>query len=231
MSEFDWTRFSIETQSVRAGQRRTAESEHSDPIFATSSYVFKNAAEAAARFSGDQPGNIYSRFTNPTVNAFEQRLAAMEGGERCIGLSSGMAAIMSLGMGLLKSGSHVVSSRSVFGNTVLLFQNFFSKFGVDTTFVDLIDLSAWEAAIKPETRFLFLETPSNPLTTIADISALAELAHDHGCLLVVDNVFCTPVLQKPLELGADLIVHSATKYLDGQGRCVGGAIIGSHENS
>ncbi len=229
MSEFDWTRFSIETQSVRAGQRRTAESEHSDPIFATSSYVFKNAAEAAARFSGDQPGNIYSRFTNPTVNAFEQRLAAMEGGERCIGLASGMAAIMSLGMGLLKSGSHVVSSRSVFGNTVLLFQKFFSKFGVDTTFVDLIDLSAWEAAIKPETRFLFLETPSNPLTTIADISALAELAHDHGCLLVVDNVFCTPVLQKPLELGADLIVHSATKYLDGQGRCVGGAIIGSHE--
>ena len=229
MSELDWSRFFIETQSVRAGQRRTAESEHSDPIFATSSYVFKNAAEAAARFSGDQPGNIYSRFTNPTVNAFEQRLAAMEGGERCIGLSSGMAAIMSLGMGLLKSGSHVVSSRSVFGNTVLLFQNFFKKFGVDTTFVDLIDLNAWEAAIKPETRFLFLETPSNPLTTIADISALAELAHDHGCLLVVDNVFCTPVLQKPLDLGADIVVHSATKYLDGQGRCVGGAIVGSHE--
>ncbi len=229
MSEFDWTQYSIETQSVRAGQHRTLENEHSDPIFATSSYVFRNAAEAAARFSGDQAGNIYSRFTNPTVNAFEQRLAAMEGGERCIGLASGMAAIMSLGMGLLKSGSHVVSSRSVFGNTVLLFQNFFSKFGVDTTFVDLIDVSAWESAIKPETRFLFLETPSNPLTTIADISSLSELAHDYGCLLVVDNVFCTPVLQKPLELGADLIVHSATKYLDGQGRCIGGAIIGSHE--
>lgn len=229
MSQFDWKQFSVETQSIRAGQKRTSEGEHSDPLFVTSSYVFESAAEAAARFSGQQPGNIYSRFTNPTVRAFELRLAAMEGGERCIALASGMAAIMTLGMGLLKAGDHVVSSISVFGNTVLLFQNFFGKFGVDTTFVNLTDLSAWEAAITPQTQFLFLETPSNPLTEIADIAALAELAHDHDCLLVVDNVLCTPVLQKPLEMGADIIVHSATKYLDGQGRCVGGAIVGSEE--
>ncbi|MCI0668285.1 MAG: O-succinylhomoserine sulfhydrylase, partial [Methylococcaceae bacterium] len=217
---------SVETQAIRAGQVRTAESEHRDPIFMTSSYVFENAAQAAARFSGQSLGNIYSRFTNPTVRTFENRLAAMEGGERCLAVSSGMAAITSLGMGLLKAGDHVVCSRSVFGNTVLLFQNFFSKFGVETSFVKLTDLNAWEEAIRPETRFLYLETPSNPLTEIVDIRALADLAHDRGCLLVVDNVFCTPALQKPLALGADLVIHSATKYLDGQGRCVGGAIVG-----
>jgi len=221
--------FGLETHAIRSGQARTPEGEHSDPLFVTSSYVFDSAAEAAARFSGEKPGNIYSRFTNPTVRTFEQRLAAMEGGERCLAVSSGMAAISALGMGLLKAGDHVVCSRSVFGNTVLLFQNFFSKFGVETSFVDLTDVTVWEQAIKPTTRLLFLETPSNPLTEIADIRKLADLAHASNCLLVVDNVFCTPVLQKPLELGADLVVHSATKYLDGQGRCVGGAIVGSDE--
>jgi O-succinylhomoserine sulfhydrylase len=229
MTEINWNEYAIETQAVRAGQRRTPEQEHSDPIFATSSYVFRSAAEAAARFSGKEPGNIYSRFTNPTVRAFEERLAALEGGERCIAVASGMAAIASTAFGLLKAGDHVVCSRGVFGNTVLLFQNFLGKFGVETSFVDLTDYSAWEAAIRPETRFLFVETPSNPLTEIADIRRLAELAHGQGTLLVVDNVFCTPALQKPLELGADLVIHSATKYLDGQGRCVGGAIVGPNE--
>lgn len=226
MNPFDRPDKSIETHAIRTGQVRTAESEHSDPIFMTSSYVFANAAEAAARFSGQSPGNIYSRFTNPTVRTFENRLAAMEGGERCLAVASGMAAITSLGMGLLKAGDHVVCSRSVFGTTVLLFQNFFSKFGVVTSFVKLSDLHAWEEAIRSETRFLYVETPSNPLTEIVDIRALADLAHARGCLLVVDNVFCTPILQRPLELGADIVIHSATKYLDGQGRCVGGAIVG-----
>lgn len=229
MTDFDWSRFGPETQAVRAGQHRTAEQEHSDPIFATSSYVFGSAAEAAARFSGKTPGNIYSRFTNPTVRAFEERLAALEGGERCIAMASGMAAIAAVGFGLLKAGDHVVCSRGVFGNTVLLFQNYFGKFGVATDFVGLTDYAAWEAAIRPNTRFLFLETPSNPLTEIADIRRLADLAHSKGCLLVVDNCFCTPALQKPLALGADIVIHSATKYLDGQGRCVGGAVVGSRE--
>ncbi|WP_045224837.1 O-succinylhomoserine sulfhydrylase [Methyloterricola oryzae] len=229
MTDFDWSRFGPETQAVRAGQHRTAEQEHSDPIFATSSYVFGSAAEAAARFSGKTAGNIYSRFTNPTVRAFEERLAALEGGERCIAMASGMAAIAAVGFGLLKAGDHVVCSRGVFGNTVLLFQNYFGKFGVATDFVGLTDYAAWEAAIRPNTRFLFLETPSNPLTEIADIRRLADLAHGKGCLLVVDNCFCTPALQKPLALGADIVVHSATKYLDGQGRCVGGAVVGPKE--
>ncbi|HEB77820.1 MAG TPA: O-succinylhomoserine sulfhydrylase [Methylothermaceae bacterium] len=227
--ELDWQSFGLQTQSVRAGQKRTPENEHSDPIFVTSSYVFANARQAQARFAGEEPGNIYSRFTNPTVRTFEERLALMEGGERCIATASGMAAIMSLAMGLFKAGDHLVCSRAVFGNTILLFKNFFAKFGVDTTFVDLTDLDGWEAAIRPNTRLLFLETPSNPLTEIVDITALAQLAKAHDCLLVVDNVFCTPALQKPLRLGADIVVHSATKYLDGQGRCVGGAIVGRRE--
>lgn len=223
--------FSIQTQSIRVGSRRTQEQEHSEPIFITSSYVFDNARQAQARFAGEEPGNIYSRFTNPTVRAFEERLAALEGGERCIGTSSGMAAILTLCMGVLKAGDHIVCSRSVFGNTILLFRNYLAKFGIETSFVDLTDLAAWEAAIRPNTRLLFLETPSNPLTEIADIKALSELvrtkrAGDCFPLLVVDNVFCTPILQRPLALGADLVVHSATKYLDGQGRCVGGAIVG-----
>ena len=229
MKELDWSEFHPDTQAIRAGQHRTAEGEHAEPIFPTSSYVFGSAAEAAARFTGKVPGNIYSRFTNPTVRTFEERLAALEGGERCIAVASGMAAIATLAFGLLKAGDHVVCSRSVFGNTVLLFQNFLGKFGVETTFVDLTNEAAWAEAIRPATRLMFVETPSNPLTEIADIRRLADLAHHHDILLAVDNCFCTPALQKPLELGADLIIHSATKYLDGQGRCVGGAIVGGHE--
>ena len=229
MNEYKAKEYSLQTQAIRAGHRRTAEDEHSIPIFATSSYVFKSAEEAALRFTGQQAGNIYSRFTNPTVTAFQERLALMEKGERCLAFSSGMAAILAVGMGLLKAGDHVISSRSVFGNTVLLFQNYFAKFGVETTFVELTDSAAWQAAIRPNTRFLFLETPSNPLIEIADIKVLADIAHEHECLLVVDNVFCTPVLQQPLELGADIIVHSTTKYIDGQGRCVGGAVVASDE--
>ncbi|MEI7839465.1 MAG: O-succinylhomoserine sulfhydrylase [Methylococcaceae bacterium] len=229
MNEIDWNEYALETQAIRAGQHRTHEDEHSMPIFMTSSYVFKSAEEAALRFTGQQAGNIYSRFTNPTVAAFQDRLAMMEKGERCLAFASGMAAIMAVGMGLLKVGDHVVCSRGVFGNTVLMFQNYFGKFGVETDFVDLTDVNAWEAAIKPNTRLLFLETPSNPLIEIADIRALADVAHAHNCLLVVDNCFCTPALQKPLELGADIVVHSATKYIDGQGRCVGGAVVASDE--
>ncbi|MBF0254984.1 MAG: O-succinylhomoserine sulfhydrylase [Gammaproteobacteria bacterium] len=214
------------TLGVRAGQVRTQESEHSEAIFPTSSYVFKNAAEAAARFAGEIPGNIYSRFTNPTVRTFEQRLAAMEGGEACVATASGMSAILALCMGLLQSGDHLVASRSIFGTTVILFTKYLARFGIDTSFVDLTDPVAWQAALRPNTRLLFLETPSNPLTEVADIAQLAELAHAHGALLAVDNCFCTPVLQRPLALGADIVVHSATKYLDGQGRCVGGAVVG-----
>ncbi len=221
--------YALATQAIRTGHHRSHEGEHSIPIFTTSSYVFKSAEDAALRFTGKSPGNIYSRFTNPTVSAFQERLAAMEQGDRCLAFASGMAAIMAVGMGLLKAGDHVVCSRGVFGNTVLMFQNYFGKFGVSCDFVDLSDLAAWEAAINSNTRFLFLETPSNPLTEIADIRALADLAHAHGCLLVVDNCFCTPALQKPLALGADIVVHSATKYIDGQGRCVGGAVVASEE--
>jgi O-succinylhomoserine sulfhydrylase len=221
--------YSLETQAIRTGHQRTHEGEHSIPIFATSSYVFKSAEEAALRFTGQQAGNIYSRFTNPTVTAFQERLALMEKGERCLAFASGMAAIMAVGMGLLKAGDHVVCSRGVFGNTVMLFSNYFSKFAVETDYVDLIDTAAWEAAIKPNTRFLFLETPSNPLTECADIQVLADIAHAHNCLLVVDNCFCTPALQTPLTLGADIVVHSATKYIDGQGRCVGGAVVANEE--
>ena len=224
-----WKEYKLETQAIRAGHHRTPENEHSLPIFTTSSYVFESAEQASLRFTGKQPGNIYSRFTNPTVAAFQDRLALMERGERCLAFASGMAAIMAVGMGLLKAGDHVLCSRSVFGNTVLMFQNYFGKFGVTTDFVSLTDLDAWEAAIKPNTRFLYIETPSNPLIEIADIAALAEIAHRNGSLLVVDNVFCTPVLQVPITLGADIVVHSATKYIDGQGRCVGGAVIASNE--
>jgi O-succinylhomoserine sulfhydrylase len=226
MSESDSTP-GFETLAVRAGQHRTAEQEHAEPIFLTSSYVFESAAAAAARFSGDQPGNIYSRFSNPTVRTFEERLAALEGGERCVATSSGMSAIYATCAGLLSAGDHLVSSRSIFGSTTLLFNNYLGKFGVETTFVAQHDLDAWAQAIRPQTRLLFLETPSNPLTEIADIGALAALAHANGCLLVVDNCFCTPALQRPLSLGADIVIHSATKYLDGQGRCVGGAVVGS----
>jgi len=227
MSDYD--EFELETRAVRTGQHRTAEGEHAEAIFPTSSYVFPSAAEAAARFSGDQPGNIYSRFTNPTVRTFEERLASMEGGERCVATSSGMAAILATCAGLLKAGDHIVSSRSIFGTTTVLFTTYLARFGIETSFVPLADINSWEAAIRPETRLLFLETPSNPLTEIADIKQLSALAKSNDCLLVVDNCFCTPVLQQPLALGADIVIHSATKYLDGQGRCVGGAVVGDNE--
>ena len=228
MSDFD-ENWELETLAIRAGQVRTAEGEHSEPIFPTSSFVFPSAAEAAARFSGETPGNIYSRFTNPTTRTFEQRLAALEGGESCVATASGMSAILSTCVALLQSGDHVVSSRSIFGTTVVLFNKYLQPFGVETTFVDLTDLDAWKKAIRPETKILFLETPSNPLTEVADLKALADLAHENDCLLVVDNCLCTPILQQPLKLGADIVIHSATKYIDGQGRAMGGAVVGSKE--
>lgn len=219
----------LDTLAIRAGYQRTAEGEHSEAMFLTSSYVFDSAEQAAARFAGTEPGNVYSRYTNPTVRAFEERLAAMEGAEMGVATASGMAAILATCMALLKSGDHIVSSRSVFGTTTVVFSKFLAKFGVETTFVALTDLDAWAAAIKSNTKLLFLETPSNPLNEIADIAAIAQLAKKSNCLLVVDNCFCSPALQKPLELGADIVVHSATKYLDGQGRCLGGAVLGKRE--
>ena len=218
--------YRFNTLAVRAGQTRTAEGEHSEPVFTTSSYVFASAAEAAARFSGELPGNIYSRFTNPTVRTFEQRLAALEGAESCVATASGMSAILSTCLGLLKSGDHIVSSASIFGSTTMLFTNYLAKLGIETSFVDIADISSWATAIRPETRLFFLETPSNPLTELADIRQLAELAHQNDILLAVDNCFCTPALQQPIKLGADIVIHSATKFLDGQGRCVGGAVLG-----
>ncbi len=214
------------TRAVRAGGRRTPEGEHREPIFATSSFVFTSAREAAARFAGDEPGNIYSRFTNPTVRAFEERVAALEGAERAVATSSGMAAILSTCMALLKAGDHVVCSRSVFGTTTVLFEKYLSRFGIETSFVSQTDVAEWRAAMRPQTRLLYLESPSNPLCYLADIPAIAAVAKEGDALLVVDNVFWTPAIQQPLELGADLVLHSATKYLDGQGRCVGGVVCG-----
>jgi O-succinylhomoserine sulfhydrylase len=216
----------LDTLAIRAGIQRTQEGEHSEPIFTTSSYVFSSAAEAAARFAGNSPGNVYSRYTNPTVRVFQERIAALEGGEAAVATSSGMAAILSTCMAHLQAGDHIVCSRSVFGTTTMLFTRYMEKFGVSVSLVPLTDLNAWRAAIRPKTRLLFVETPSNPLCEIADIKALAKIAREAGSLLVVDNCFCTPALQRPLELGADLIIHSATKYLDGQGRCLGGAVVG-----
>lgn len=217
---------SPETLAVRTGHARTVEGEHSEPLFLTSSFVFENAAQAADRFAGRATGNIYSRFTNPTVRCFEERLAALEGGACCIATASGMSAILALSMALLRAGDHVVAARNIFGASVGLFGTVLSRFGVETTFVPLVDLDAWRASVRPSTRLFYLESPSNPLTEVADIRALAGIAHDCGALLVVDNCFCTPALQRPLALGADLVIHSATKYLDGQGRCVGGAVVG-----
>ena len=219
----------FDTLAVRAGVARTNEGEHSEAMFLTSSFTFDSAAQAAARFGGTEAGNIYSRFTNPTVRMFEQRLAALEGGERAVATSSGMAAILATMLAFLSAGDHVVCSRAVFGTTNVLFEKYFKKFGVETTFVNLTDIAEWQAAIKTNTKLFFLETPSNPICEVADIPALAALAHQHGILLAVDNCFCTPALQKPLALGADLIIHSATKYLDGQGRALGGAVVGSHK--
>jgi O-succinylhomoserine sulfhydrylase len=221
--------YDIETLAVRAGIARSQFNEHSEALYLTSSFVFENAAQAAARFQGSEPGNIYSRFTNPTVTAFQDRLAALEGAEACVATASGMSAILATAMALLKSGDHVVSSSGIFGATVQLFSGILSKFGIDTDYVDGSDPKAWKAALRPNTRLLYLETPSNPLTEVFDIEALAGLARGAGALLVVDNCFCTPALQRPIDLGADLVIHSATKYLDGQGRVLGGAILGKRE--
>lgn len=217
---------SLDTLAVRAGHQRSAEQEHGEPIFPTSSFVYGSAAEAARKFSGEEPGNIYSRFTNPTVRTFEQRLAALEGGERCVATSSGMAAILSTALALLEAGDEIVASRSLFGSTVSLFNKYLGKFGIVTRYVELGDLEAWEAAITPQTKLLFAETPSNPLSEVVDIERLAQLAKRHGAWLAIDNCFLTPALQRPLDLGADLVIHSATKYLDGQGRAIGGAVVG-----
>ncbi|MDA8362426.1 MAG: O-succinylhomoserine sulfhydrylase [Gammaproteobacteria bacterium] len=229
MPQSDREQWQFDTLAVRFGQTQTNESEQSEPIFPTSSFVFASAAEAAARFSGESPGNIYSRFTNPTVRTFQQRLAALEGGEACVATASGMAAILATCMALLKAGDHIVASRSIFGTSVVLLRNYLGRFGVDTSFVPLADIGRWEQAIRKNTRMLFLETPSNPLLELADITVLAQLAHERGCLLVVDNCLCTPALQRPLLLGADIVIHSATKYIDGQGRCLGGAVVGDGE--
>lgn len=227
MSEnYDWH---SQTLAIRAGIERSQFGEHSEPIYLTSSYVFESAEHAAARFDGSDCGNVYSRYTNPTVGVFEQRLAAMEGAEACAATSSGMAAILSTCMALLSQGDHVICSRSVFGTTSALFNRYMAKFGVEVSHVELTDINSWQAAIKPNTKMLFLETPSNPLNEIVDIKQYAELAHAHGARLVVDNCFCTPALQQPLLLGADVVVHSATKYIDGQGRCLGGAVCASKE--
>jgi O-succinylhomoserine sulfhydrylase len=218
-----------ETLALHTGIHRSQFNEHSEAMYLTSSFVFDSAAQAAARFSGSEPGNIYARFTNPTVTAFEERLAVLEGAEACIATSSGMSAILACVMGLLSAGDHIVASRSLFGATVNLFNNILKRFNIDTTFVSATDVNSWETAIRPNTKLFFLETPSNPLTEISDIAELSKVARKAGIWLVVDNCFCTPILQKPLELGADIVIHSATKYLDGQGRVLGGAVLGNQE--
>lgn len=219
--------YDLDTLAVRAGQERSQFGEHAEALYLTSSFVFKNAAQAAARFAGEEEGNVYARFSNPTVTTFQERLAALEGAEGCIATASGMSAIMATVMALLKAGDHIVASRAIFGATQQLFGNIFTRFGVDTTFVDATKVDAYRAAMKPNTKLVFIETPSNPLTEIVDIAAVADVAHKGGALLAVDNCFCTPVLQRPLDLGADIVIHSATKYLDGQGRVLGGAVCGA----
>lgn len=218
-----------DTLAIRSGFERSQYGEHGEPIMTTSSYVFKSAAEAAARFGGKSDGPIYSRFTNPTVQIFEQRLAAMEGGEACIGAASGMAATATLLLGMLQQGDEIVATRNMFGSTVNLFKNFLPKYGITVHWADGLNVESWEPLVNNKTKMLYLETPTNPLTQLADISRFAELAHAHGAQLVVDNCFCTPALQKPMQHGADIVIHSATKYLDGQGRCVGGAVVGSSD--
>lgn len=225
----DLTDAEFDTLAVRAGQMRTPEGEHGEAIFPTSSYVFSSAAEAAATFGGDRDGNVYSRYTNPTVRTFEERLAALEGGEACAATASGMSAIYALCIAHLQAGDHMICSRAVFGSTTVLLEKFLRKFNVEITYVDLLDLDAWQGAVQKNTKLLFLESPSNPLTEVADLRAISEIARSAGALFAVDNCFCTPAAQLPLALGADLVVHSATKYIDGQGRCLGGAVIGSHE--
>ncbi len=218
-----------ETLALHTGIHRSQFNEHSEAMYLTSSFVFESAAQAAARFSGEESGNIYSRFTNPTVTAMQERLAALEGAEACVATSSGMSAILACVMGLLSAGDHIIASRSLFGATVSLFSNILNRFNIQTTFVSATDIDEWRSAVKVNTKLLFLETPSNPLTEISDISALSAVAKQANAWLVVDNCFCTPILQKPLELGADLVIHSATKYLDGQGRVLGGAVLGKRD--
>ncbi|MBT8543744.1 O-succinylhomoserine sulfhydrylase [Polynucleobacter paneuropaeus] len=226
----DLSKLALETIAVRAGTRRTEEfHEHSEALFLTSSFCFDSAELAETGFANADKGFIYSRFTNPTVSMFQDRLAALEGGEACIATSSGMSAILTTAMAHLQAGDHVVCSRSVFGATIQLFTNILGRFGITTTYVDLADTKSWQAAVQPNTKLFYLETPSNPLTEIADIKAISKIAKKAGALFAVDNCFCTPALQKPLALGADVVIHSATKYLDGQGRMVGGAIVGSNE--
>jgi O-succinylhomoserine sulfhydrylase len=220
-------KYHLDTLAVRAGQERSQFGEHAEALYLTSSFVFKDAAQAAARFAGTEEGMVYARFSNPTVAVMQERLAALEGAEGCIATASGMSAILSTVMALLKSGDHIVASRSLFGATQQMFGNIFTRFGVDTTFVAGTRPEGFRAALTPNTKLVFIETPSNPLTEVFDIAALAEVAHGGGALLAVDNCFCTPVLQRPLALGADLVIHSATKYLDGQGRVLGGAVCGS----
>jgi O-succinylhomoserine sulfhydrylase len=219
--------YALETQAVRAGQERSQFNEHSEALYLTSSFVFTSAAQAAARFSGEEEGNVYSRFTNPTVAVFQNRLAALEGAEACVATASGMSAILSLVMALCSHGDHIVASTGLFGATQQLLGTIMPRFGIQTSFVAQTDVAAWQAAMRPETKLFFLETPSNPLTEIADIAALVAVAHAQGALVAVDNCFCTPILQRPLDLGADLVVHSATKFLDGQGRVLGGAVAGA----
>ncbi|MDG9922872.1 MULTISPECIES: O-succinylhomoserine sulfhydrylase [unclassified Pseudomonas] len=216
----------FDTLAVRAGQHRTPEGEHGEAMFLTSSYVFRSAADAAARFAGEVPGNVYSRYTNPTVRAFEERSAALEGAEQAVATASGMAAILAIVMSQCSGGDHVLVSRSVFGSTISLFEKYLKRFGIEVDYPPLADLAAWEAGFKPNTKLLFVESPSNPLAELVDIAALAEIAHARKALLVVDNCFCTPALQQPLALGADIIMHSATKYIDGQGRGLGGVVAG-----
>ncbi|WP_044874992.1 O-succinylhomoserine sulfhydrylase [Pseudomonas sp. LFM046] len=220
----------FETLAVRAGQRRTPEGEHGEAMFLTSSYVFRTAADAAARFAGEVPGNVYSRYTNPTVRTFEERIAALEGAEQAVATASGMSAILAIAMSLCSGGDHVLVSRSVFGSTISLFEKYLKRFGIEVDYPALSDLAGWEAAINPNTKLLFVESPSNPLAELVDIAALAEIAHAKGALLVVDNCFCTPALQQPLKLGADIVMHSATKYIDGQGRTMGGVVAGRAEH-
>jgi len=215
----------FDTQSIRAGSLQSEFGETSEAIFLTSSYVFDSSSQAAARFAGNEPGNIYSRFTNPTVTMFQDRLAALEGSEACVATSSGMSAILATIMGLCSAGDHIVASRSIFGTTVQLFSNILKRWGLEVTFVSLTNLNEWEDAIQKNTKLFFVETPSNPLTEVTDIKALSKIAHQKDIKLVVDNCFCSPALQRPLLFGADIIIHSATKYIDGQGRCLGGAVL------
>ncbi|HKX94745.1 MAG TPA: O-succinylhomoserine sulfhydrylase [Methylibium sp.] len=216
----------LDTIAVREGLPPSQWGENSEALFLTSSFVHPDAATAAARFANEEEAFVYSRFTNPTTMMMERRLAALEGTEACIATSSGMSAILLICLGLLKAGDHVICSRSVFGSTIKLLGSELAKFGVETSFVSQTDVAEWRAAVKPTTRLLFAETPSNPLTEVCDIAALASVAHEAGALLAVDNCFCTPALQQPVKLGADLIIHSGTKYLDGQGRVLAGAVCG-----